>query len=147
MVLRSLLIPFLSLTLIFAVDHCNAQVNEDAATAFHAASELDKTILLVFAGSDWCAGCIRLEKDILSKPDFLEFANKKLIVLKADFPQRRKLTPGIREQNAQLAEMYNPNGIFPYVLLLDAEEAVITSLVYNNQSSSQFIEEIKYYLP
>jgi thiamine biosynthesis lipoprotein len=83
----------------------------------------------------------------LSKPDFLEFANKKLIVLKADFPQRRKLTPGIREQNAELAEKYNPNGIFPYVLLLDAEEAVITSLVYNNQSSSQFIEEIKYYLP
>jgi thiamine biosynthesis lipoprotein len=133
--------------LIITVERCSGQVNENAVMAFHSASELDKTILLVFAGSDWCAGCIRFEKDILSKPEFQEFAREKLIVLKADFPQRRKLTPGVREQNAQLAERYNPNGIFPYVLLLNAEETIITSLLYDNQSSTQFIEEIKHYLP
>jgi thioredoxin-related protein len=125
---------------------CSGQVRNNAAEAFRVSSESNKPILLVFAGSDWCATCIRFEKKILSETDFLNFANENLVILKADFPQRKQLPAALQEQNASLAEQFNPNGIFPYLLLLRPEKSIVSPLMYNNQSPSEFIAEIKTYI-
>jgi thiamine biosynthesis lipoprotein len=82
----------------------------------------------VFAGSDWCANCIRFEKKILSTKEFLSFADENIVILKADFPQRTPLSAPLQEQNASLAEKYNPNGVFPYLLLLSPGKSVLSYL-------------------
>lgn len=125
---------------------CSAQIQNNAEEAFRIANESNKPILLIFAGSDWCANCIRFEKRILSTSDFLSFAEKSIVVLKADFPQRTPLSAALQEQNASLAEKYNPDGVFPYLLLLTPGKSVLASLVYRDQSPAQFIDEIQTYL-
>jgi len=124
----------------------HAQVYDCADEAFQIARDSNKTVLLVFAGSDWCPGCIRFEKKILSERYFQDFVGGHLVVLKADFPQRKTLTAAIKKQNAMLAEKYNPDGLFPYLLLVSPDQIVIASLQYNNQSPAEFIDEIKGYL-
>lgn len=130
----------------FQLKPCCAQVQNNAAEAFRIASESNKLILLVFAGSDWCAPCIRFEKKILSEDNFLDYARENLVILKADFPQRKQLPNSIQQQNALLAEQYNPNGLFPYLLLLRPEKSVVSALPYTNQSPREFIEEIKMHI-
>jgi len=146
MLLKSLAIFLLSAISFFQLRPCCAQVRNNAEEAFRISSELNRPILLVFAGSDWCASCIRFEKKILAKTDFLDFARENLVVLKADFPQRKPLSAALQQQNALLAEQYNPNGLFPYLLLLRPEKSIVSSLPYSNQSSIEFIAERKSYI-
>lgn len=122
---------------------CGAQIEHDAQKAFRVAGETRKPVLLVFAGSDWCAPCIRFEKQVLSENDFLEFAKENLVVLKADFPQRKKLPPAEQEQNDTLAEQYNPKGIFPKIVLVRVDKTAVSTLSYNNETSEEFIAQLK----
>ncbi|OEK02004.1 hypothetical protein BFP97_10945 [Roseivirga sp. 4D4] len=76
--------------------------------------------LLIFEGSDWCANCRRLERNILTQEVFKEFLTQHEIVLeKVDFPQRKKLEKNVRVYNDSIATKYNFDGAFPTMLLIN----------------------------
>lgn len=93
----------------------------DFEKAKQIASENDKHILLVFAGSDWCAPCIKLEKQVLDTQEFKEKAKQHYVLVKADFPRKKKNQLSAEQQvhNNKLAEKYNKSGGFPMVIVLD----------------------------
>jgi thiol-disulfide isomerase/thioredoxin len=122
---------------------CSAQTTGTASVL--SATETKRPVLLIFSGSDWCAPCIRFEKNILSESSFLSFANESLTIIKADFPQRKKISDDQKKQNEALAEQYNPKGLFPHVVLLGADHSIIATLTYSNQSPDEFISEIRSY--
>ncbi len=134
------------LILIFKTTVSYSQVFENANEAFSNASSSNKKVLLVFSGSDWCAPCVQLENKILFTKTFLDFANKNLIVVHADFPQRKKLPKEAQLQNEALAAKYNPSGNFPEIVLLNADQSILKKLVYTNQTTDEFIIEITPYL-
>lgn len=87
-------------------------------------------ILLNFSGSDWCIPCIKLHKNIIETEDFKKLETENVIIyINADFPRNKKnqLSPELRKENASLAEQYNQKGLFPYMLLLNAEGKVLKS--------------------
>jgi thiamine biosynthesis lipoprotein len=120
-----------------------AQVYDSAEKAFKLSADSGLPVLLVFSGSDWCGPCIRFEKKILSDAVFQDFAKLNLIILNADFPQRKSLSAAIKSQNDNLAEKYNPNGVFPTIMLIYPGGKDPFNLSYNNQTSSAFIYDIK----
>src|ERR671939_312038 len=76
----------------------------DFAQAKAAAAESKRFILLDFTGSDWCPWCVRMDKEVLERPAFADFAAKHLVLVKLDFP-RSKLQPAAEKiQNEQLAQ-------------------------------------------
>ncbi|GEP90727.1 Thioredoxin-like [Chitinophaga terrae (ex Kim and Jung 2007)] len=85
------------------------------------AKQTHKLILLSFSGSDWCVPCIRMHKSFFENPEFKKTADSLLVLVNADFPRNRKnqLDGNIKKQNEALADKYNPQGAFPYTLLLD----------------------------
>ena len=91
------------------------------------AKDQHKHILLNFSGSDWCAPCILLRRQILDNPDFLLMADTSLILVNADFPrsQRNQLTAQQQAINNSMADKYNSQGKFPYTLLLKADGKVV----------------------
>jgi len=123
-----------------------AQVFENSEEAFSNASIKNKKVLLIFSGSDWCAPCAQFDKTILSSSAFSNFAKDNLIIIKADFPQRKKLPREIVKQNDALAEQYNPKGEFPEIVLLRSDKSVVKKLSFSNQSTDEFINEITPYL-
>lgn len=137
----------LSILILLAVPVGFCQDLSNSEEAFRISAETRKPILLIFSGSDWCALCIRFEKKILSEDTFQEYAKEHLVILKADFPQRKKISENLREQNDALAEQYNPTGLFPHLVLLRKDQSKLTTLVYNNQSPTEFISEINALLP
>ena len=49
------------------------------------AQSQDKNILVIITGSNWCAPCKKMEKNVLSSTEFKEYANKNLIVFLVDY--------------------------------------------------------------
>ena len=105
----------------------------------------EKSILMVFAGSDWCAPCIKLKKNILITDVFQEYENDNLVVLYLDFPAKKKnkLSKEQTKHNESLADQFNRSGRFPHVLLLDSKGKPIKTINYDGQSPESFIGEIE----
>ncbi len=108
------------------------------------AAEQNKHILLVFSGSDWCGPCIKLDKNIWQSEEFKKDAKKNWILVKADFPKKKanQLSPELTESNNQLAEKYNKDGNFPFVVVIDKTGKVMGMTAYKNIDAQQYIEEL-----
>jgi protein disulfide-isomerase len=105
-----------------------------------------KPILADFTGSDWCPPCIRLHKDVFSKPEFMKWAEKNVVLLELDFPRRTKQDAKLSKQNEALASKYEIQG-FPTVLILNSAGKVLgTSGFTPGSTPSSWIGEIKPFL-
>jgi protein disulfide-isomerase len=112
------------------------------ADAQQQAKARQKLLLLDFTGSDWCGWCIKLDREIFSKPEFKEYANKNLVLLEVDFPQRKQLPPELVAQNERLAVQYRIQG-FPTILVLDSEGKPVGALGYTPGGPQAFIAELE----
>lgn len=108
------------------------------------ALESKHNIVLVFQGSDWCAPCIKLEREIWNTAEFQNLSNDHFVMLKADFPRskKNKLPADLENQNKKLAEIYNPNGYFPLVVVLDDHGKVLGKMGYEKISPSQYFKKL-----
>ena len=108
------------------------------------ANSNNQNIVLVFQGSDWCAPCIKLEKEIWSTNEFQKLNEDHFVMLKADFPRGKKnqLSEKQQIQNKKLAELYNPNGYFPLVVVLDENGKVLGKLGYEKTTPSQYFKKL-----
>ncbi len=118
------------------------------AEAIAGAKEQGKSILLVFAGSDWCAPCIMLDATIWQSDVFRSYAKENYVLYKADFPRKKanRLSEAVAERNSALAEKFNPNGHFPLVLLLDSHENVLGETGYLKSTPEAYIERLKSFI-
>lgn len=108
------------------------------------ASEQDKNIILVFSGSDWCAPCIKLDKNIWQSDAFKKEAGDNWIIVKADFPRKKAntLPKEQTEHNRKLAEKFNLEGSFPLVVVLDKTGKVLGKMGFKNVSPEEYIKMI-----
>jgi thioredoxin-related protein len=112
------------------------------------ASNSHKLILVNFSGSDWCIPCMRLRKEILESDVFEKYAAEHLILVRADFPRQKKnqLSKEQIKLNEALAEKYNPDGNFPYTLLMDANGKVLKTWDgYPDETPAKFVEQVNLY--
>ena len=94
---------------------------DDLDAAIKAAKTSGKTVLAVFSGSDWCHWCKVLEKDYLSKSEFVEEASKKFELVFIDSPQDKSvLSETAKAKNPELTKKYGIRG-FPTLKYIDAE--------------------------
>ena len=110
------------------------------------AAKENKMILLNFSGSDWCAPCIKMKRDVFETEIFKEYASQYLVLVQADFPRMKKnqLSKEQIQHNEGLAEKYNSTGKFPLTVLLNANGKVIKDWDgYSNQTPEAFVAELK----
>ncbi|MBQ4819223.1 thioredoxin family protein [Aquimarina sp. MMG016] len=103
------------------------------------AKQKDQNIVLYFTGSDWCAPCIRLQKNIFSDDKFKKFAKSNFVWVKADFPKRKKnqLSEKQQKKNEELADRYNKRWVFPVILVLNKEGEVIGATGYRRKLNAE----------
>ena len=80
----------------------------------------NKILLLNFTGSDWCGWCIKFDRDVLSQPQFKEFARNNLVLVELDFPRVKTQSAELQKQNRQLAQQYEVVG-FPTIIALNSD--------------------------
>jgi thioredoxin-related protein len=113
----------------------------DFDTAKEIASKGNRPIVLVFQGSDWCAPCIKLDREVFSTETFQRYAKDHFVMLQADFPKKKKnaLAQDQQLKNNNLAEKYNQRGIFPLVVMLDHDGNVLGETGYMKADVSTYI--------
>lgn len=84
--------------------------HEDLNEAVAISQKENKPLMLFFTGSDWCGWCIRLQKEVFFKPDFVKWAKENLILVELDFPRRKKLDESLKQQNDNLRQMFAVRG-------------------------------------
>jgi len=57
-------------------------------------------------GSDWCPPCMALHDNVLTQPEFLDYADKNLELVEIDFPRNKPLNVSVELANKSLAEKY-----------------------------------------
>lgn len=122
----------------------HAAWHTDFEAAQQEALQADKDILLVFSGSDWCKACIKLKHEVFETPDFASYAKDHWSLLNVDFPRSRKnkVSPEILTYRSSLAEKYNPQGLFPLVLILAADGGIKRQIVYKGGGLASFLNTL-----
>jgi protein disulfide-isomerase len=139
----------LSLVLVVLVVTCAGASAEDWQTdyakALAMAKSQNKRVLLDFTGSDWCGPCIELRKRVLSRPEFGAYADKNLVLVEIDYPQRKKQSEELKKQNEKLSTQYgiDEKG-FPTIMLLDPSGKVLREFTgYDGETTAGFIAWIE----
>jgi protein disulfide-isomerase len=118
----------------------------DLEAAKSRAKAENKPIFLYFTGSDWCGWCIRMDKEILTKPEFLAYAKEHLVLLEVDFPNKpankEKQSVELRAQNKALDNQFKIQG-YPTVFLADAELKTIAESAYREGGPEKYVEHLK----
>jgi thioredoxin-related protein len=114
--------------------------------AKRAAEKSNKNVMLYFSGSDWCRPCILLKKKVFETEEFDKFAKENLILAMFDFPIKDKNKPSAEqiEHNEKIAELYNPDGNFPHIVLVTSKGKKIREFSgYGNESPADYIAKLK----
>ena len=98
----------------------------DYGKALAKAKSENKKVLLDFTGSDWCGPCIQLKKSVFSRPEFRTYADKNLVLVEIDYPQRKQQSAELKKQNEKLSKQYGIDAKgFPTIVLLDPNGKVV----------------------
>ena len=100
-----------------------------------------KLVMLDFTGSDWCGWCIKLNKEVFSKPEFEEYADKNLVLVEVDFPRAKKQSAELKKANQALQDKYKVEG-YPTIIVLNGDGKKVGELGYQPGGPKAFIAEL-----
>lgn len=116
--------------------------SEDYARCQELAKSTNRPIFALFTGSDWCGWCVRLNNEVLSQKAFQDYADKSLILFKADFPKSIHQSNELKSQNRSLQQKYGIRG-YPTVLLLDASGNVLGKTGYKQGGPEAYVANLQ----
>lgn len=114
------------LILVFFIGLVSTQAQElkwytDVKEAVAVGNKQNKPLLLFFTGSDWCGWCMRLQKEVLTTPEFTKWAKEKVILVEVDDPRRTPQAPEIRQEYDQIRGVLGIVG-YPTVYFVKGEK-------------------------
>jgi thioredoxin-related protein len=99
-----------------------------------------KPLLILFTGSGWCPACMKLEKEVLGKPEFVQGVGGQFIFYKAEFndpsPQGLAATP-----DSVLLDRYKVNS-FPTIVVIDGSGKQLFTLGYKPGGPGVYVSEL-----
>jgi thiol-disulfide isomerase/thioredoxin len=99
----------------------------------------DKTVLIDFTGSDWCAWCIKLRQEVFDQPEFEAGAKDKFVFVELDYPKdKARLTEAVAKQNEALLKRYPIKG-YPTILLCDGEGRPFAVTAYQEGGAAKYL--------
>jgi thioredoxin-related protein len=107
----------------FTSFQCQSQIKKytEYEVAKSEAMEQDKDILIVLTGSDWCKPCIKMKKNVFENADFINFAEKNLIIFEVNLDRHWDLDSKLYKDYSYFKNKYQTNTL-PCLVLIDKNE-------------------------
>ena len=102
-----------------------------------------KSFCSISPGQTGVAGASKFDKEVLSQPQFKEYAHNHLVLVELDFPRAKAQSVELRRQNMQLAQQYDVVG-FPTIIAVNSDGQKLWE--YNGYfpgGPDAFIEELQ----
>ena len=113
---------------------------ENYTDSVRQAKELSKPLLILFTGTGWCPACIKLEREVLQKPEFIQGVNDNFVFYKAEFtdpsPEGLNSNP-----DSALLDRYQVNA-FPTILVVDNNGKQLFTVDYKAGGADAYVREI-----
>ena len=94
----------------------------DVMKANEVSKATNKPIFAFFTGSDWCGWCKKLQADVFSKAEFIQWAKKNVVLLELDFPRGKTLSPELQQQNNSLQQTFQVRG-YPTIWIFNLNKS------------------------
>lgn len=118
--------------------------NYDEAMA--AAERTGRPVLTIFTGSDWCPHCITLEKKVLETPEFLAWAEDRVVLLMIDLPQQG-ISQAERTARSKVCIKYGVR-TFPNTVLIAPDGAkIMAQSGYHGQAPAAWLAALEKHVP
>jgi protein disulfide-isomerase len=98
----------------------------DLAIVHEISASSNKPIFGFFTGSDWCGWCHKLQANVFAKQEFIDWANKNVILLELDFPRRKQLPSELVQQNSGLQQAFQVRG-YPTIWIFNTTKDKTTN--------------------
>lgn len=100
----------------------------------------NKPLLILFTGTNWCPACMKLEREVLNKPQFAQALGNKFVFYKAEFPSP---TPeGLNSSpDKVLLDRYNVDK-FPTFVAIDGFGALLFTMNYASGGPDVYIRTL-----
>lgn len=136
--MKKIAIGLLACWALYQVSASEVEWLTDAKKAQTQAKQESKMVMLDFTGSDWCGWCIKLDKEVFSKPEFVDYAKKNLVAVEVDFPRKKEQTAEQKKANEALQDKYKIEG-YPTIIVLDGDGKQLGQLGYMTGGPKAFI--------
>lgn len=115
---------------------------DDFDAAVKSAEKSGKNLWVLFTGSDWCYWCQKLEKEVLSKPEFVAAGKDRFEFVFLDFPNDETLVrKELAERNQKLARDFGVRG-YPSIFIVDSKGCKLGSVI-RPEADGDFAEYFK----
>jgi protein disulfide-isomerase len=115
---------------------------ESFPDAVKAAQASGRPILIDFTGSDWCGWCIKLHKEVFDTAEFKEWAAKNVVLMEADFPNKKAQAAATKKQNEEMQRKYAIDG-FPTIVVIDASGKELARSGYLDGGPKAWITDLE----
>jgi thioredoxin-related protein len=114
----------------------------DLPKALEKAKAEHKLVLMDFTGSDWCPPCKALHKTVLTSKTFEDYADKNLVLVVVDFPNKVEQPDALKEANAALKDEFKIEG-YPTVILLDPDRKQLKNILgYSGETPDEYLAKL-----
>lgn len=140
--MKKLMIALLACGALLQTGAAELKWNTSLPQAQAKAKKENKLVMLDFTGSDWCVWCKKLNAEIFSQPEFVQYAEKNLVPVEVDFPRTKQQSAEQKKANEALQEKYKIQG-YPTVIVLDGNGKKVGELGYTEGGPKAFIAELE----
>ena len=103
------------------------------------AKKENKLVLIDFTGSDWCPPCIKLNNEVLSKKEFLDYATKHFVLVEIDSPRKKPQPDELKATNQKLKTEFAIKGVPTLVVVAPDGKEVWRKVGYGAGTGPQAI--------
>lgn len=140
--MKKLIVGLLAAVTVLQVSAEGSLWQTDLPKAQAQAKTEKKLVLLDFTGSDWCGWCIKLNKEVFSQTEFIEYAKKNLVLVEVDFPRKKQLSATQKQANEALGKQFKIQG-YPTIIVLNGEGKKVGELGYQPGGPKAFVAELE----
>lgn len=121
----------------------------DLGAAQAQAKATNRPMVVVFSGSDWCAPCVRYEREVFAQPSFAAYAKNRLVLAHFDYPRQPKNQPSAAQakRNQAATAQLNREGDFPLAVIVSPEGKVLAKTGYIAGGPAAFAAYLRQVLP
>jgi thiol:disulfide interchange protein len=99
-----------------------------------------KPIAILFTGTGWCPACMKLERTVLTHPEFAQAVGQKFVFLKAEFPDYSE--PAVMASPYKpLLDRYGVNA-FPTIVVINANGQQLYTVNYREGGAQAYAQEL-----
>lgn len=139
-------VNFLTLITLFFLNLSFAQITkyDDWDIAKQQSELKGKNILIILTGAEWCKPCVKMEKNVIENEQFIEYANRNLVILEINIPRNQNYNSKIMKDYVYFKDKYSTNAL-PVMILVDKNGTEKISLSDNLNSLEKVLERLKKY--